>query len=239
MTTPLTTLELAKIIKQEPANIRRKAEGLNGQVNFDRDADTFTAEQLRAFLPEYLTGNRPLKGEKRKAVERLLMDLDGAINAPVNRPINKPVDAPVNKQVNRRSTPVNAHKSKAINSNARKWLFLSVAVVGVFWQASHFAHLEAIDSPFNGAGKYVVAWGIAIGFESLALLLTVFSDKHSLATWGWLIGFAIIGVFMNLSFYGVIDDVIDGDFWRRIILSIALPFSIVATTHLFISNKQQ
>jgi hypothetical protein len=234
---PATALELAKAIKQDPANIRKKAAKLNGQVNFDREADTFTPEQLRAFLPEYLTGQRQLTGEKRRLVESLLTVLGGQSKEVVkaetepSKPIVKGQSKPVQGAIKSQSTSVKTTQSNPVI----KWLSLVVAVSAVFWQASHFAHLEAMDSSFVGTWKDVVSWGIAIGFESLALLLTVFSDKGSRLTWAWLIGFGVVALFMNLSFYGVIDE----PKFRQIILSIALPFSIIATTHLFISNNQR
>lgn len=206
----------------------KKALSFNGAVNYDRSSKTLSLEQLRVILPDYLGGRRALAGERRVLVEGFCTAAGfTSLKTAENEPLPKTVKQPKRKiQAKKEETPENA-------SSWKQHLFLSVAILAVFWQASHFSHLEAMDSPFTGNLKLVIAWGIALVFESLALLLTVFSDKESKATWYWLIGFAVVAVFMNLSFYGVISAAV----FRKIILSVALPFSIVASTHLFISSK--
>lgn len=109
MNTPITTIELGKLIGQEPTNIRRKAMAMNGVINFDRDVDAFSAEQLRRFLPEYLKGNRPLKGEKRRAVEQLLSEVGAPINSQAPTPL-KPINKPVNAPINKSTKPVNSRE---------------------------------------------------------------------------------------------------------------------------------
>lgn len=254
MTIPTTAKQLADYLQTDAYNLRQRLQEANGQIHFDPDTDELTPDQLAVWLPRYLEGRGQFKGEKRQ----LVMDLIGQLNAngnnetnqsntngtPTQRQRNNGTPTEPNQRNTNGTKPTKTTKTtKTIKPTERQnngkgivmALSLTAAVSAVLWQASHFAHLEAMDNPFNGIWKSVVAWGIAIGFESLALLLTVFSDKESRATWGWLIGFAVVAVFMNLSFYGVIEAVQ----FRKVVLSIALPFSIVATTHLFISTKSK
>lgn len=253
MTIPTTAKQLADYLQTDAYNLRQRLQEANGQIHFDPETDELTPDQLAVWLPRYLEGRGQFKGEKRQLVVELIGQLNANGNNETNqsntngtpterqrnngtptkptKPTNQtPIQPKPTKQRNANGTPTQTHEKGIVMA-----LSLTAAVSAVLWQASHFAHLEAMDNPFNGIWKSVVAWGIAIGFESLALLLTVFSDKESRATWGWLIGFAVVAVFMNLSFYGVIEAVQ----FRKVVLSIALPFSIVATTHLFISTKSK
>ncbi len=240
---PQTAKELAEYLQTDLFNLRNQLEAANGQINFDKATDQLNAEQLAKWLPRYLVGRGQMKGEKRQRIESLLAQLNSNEKpTEPEQPIkNEPIKAPIETQVKQKRPikssvlPEPIEQPQPEQSRPERWIFLAVAILAVLWQASHFAHLEAMDSQIEIGFRSLVAWGIALGFESLALLLTVFSNKRNGWTWFWLIGFALVAVFMNLSFYGVIETPV----FRKVVLSIALPFSIVATTHLFISNNRK
>lgn len=120
-------LDIAKAIGLDASAVRRKLSNMNGQVNFDRAADTLTTTQLRVLLPTYITGARQLTGEKREAVNRLLNGLVGVqnnntpakndnVNTPPINPVNpdkRPINTPDSAPPDRNNTPAKASPDKA------------------------------------------------------------------------------------------------------------------------------
>lgn len=274
MNIPTNVKELAEYIPTDADGIRRKAANMNGQLNFDRQSDTLSLEQLRVLLPTYLNGRGQMVGDKRIRIMKLLQQLDtngtptkNQWNATEHRngtPTKPQTERqPKTNEIIRQLQTENERlllllKENTIKlTNENEWLrqqikpapswqkalkdavFLIVSINGVFWQSMHFASLEMPQSLESAFLKGISPFGIGIGFEAMALLLTIFSDKETRQTWGWLIGFGTIAFCMNLIYYNVEDANGTAERFKIFILSFALPFSIVAGAHLYISNKRK
>lgn len=213
--------------------LHSKAKDLNGKLNYDREEKTLTIDQLRILFP-VIAGSKgfwrvkePAKGNLKRFCEDAGIDL---------KPTKEKQQKSLTVHERRAARPKRSVvEEMQTGFNRYKLLVFVVALSGIFWQAMHFAHLEDAASPLNGNFSKLSAFGIALGFESLVMILTVKSDKDDKITWVWLGLFFVIAVFMNLSYYGVIES----EVVKKVILSIALPFSILATTHLYINEKKK
>ena len=277
MNIPTTALELSKLLGTDPYNLRRGLAAANGQINYNRETDELTPEQLAIWLPRYLQGKGQFKGDKRATVEQLLRQLEAngtTTEIPTEKPIQynetqqtrpterQPKNNGIIKQLQsendrllallqsstnelanendelRRQIKVDAIE-RARKQKIKDAIFLVVSINGVFWQSMHFASLEVSQSLVGGFLKDVSPFGIGIGFEAMALLLTIFSDKETRATWFWLFGFGLVAFCMNLIYYNAENAVGLSQWFKVGVLSFALPFSIVAGAHLYISNKSK
>lgn len=239
----IPVLELAKFTGLDASGIRRKVERMNGKLDFDKKGDILTKQQLQVFLPTYLAGRRPITGKKKRVTSELLKAISSADESQTvgrtdeqTKPDESQTYTPslavqkLRRKLDKKQTKRQTGEGiKSDLNNVEKVVILIVATACIFFQASHFAAIEREQNLFEGAFGEITAWGIAIAFESLVLVLTYYSDKKNKLYWVWLISFAIFAIAINLCFYGVIEN----KNVQKVLFSIALPASILAMTHLF------
>lgn len=237
-------LEVAKAIGMEASAVRRKLSSMNGVVNYDRDRDTLNVEQLRLLLPEYITGSRQLKGQKRKAVETLLAEIGGDVNildiAPVrmagNRPVNrekKPDNAPAKDTDN---MPADGGQNQLKESFLTNQKFLLCVVAGlVLVQSSHFA-LYYIGRVGEGGLTHwlTVCYGILIGLlvEAMGLILVANGRGKK-----WLAVIAFVSLAVNCLFYEVYRES-GADLIGEFLLAAVIPGCIYMVSELYVDKAR-
>jgi len=181
MNIPTTALELSKLLGTDPYNLRKGLAAANGQINYNRETDELTPEQLAIWLPRYLQGKGQFKGDKRATVEQLLAQLKSngtTIQITTEQPKqhngtlqHKPIEPQPksNEQPTERKAQPKGNATKRLERFIALLPILPLPTLGIAasWGVYHFAHKF---SPMP------IAIFEAIGFELVYIGLSTLRD---------------------------------------------------------------
>lgn len=156
MNIPTTALELSKLLNTDAYNLRNQLVAANGQVNYNRETDQLTPDQLRVWLPRYLQGKGQFKGEKRAMVEAMIEQLN-ANQTPKEQPKTvQPKTQKPQQGYQQKTQPTGQPKTQVVENQlqinevigksffARPWFAMAALLGCLAVQVRHFALCYAL-----------------------------------------------------------------------------------------------
>lgn len=224
----------------------KKADALNGQVNYNRPSKSLSVEQLKVLLPTFINGRRQVQGERRERIESFL-------NA---------VGSPVEAQPKEYRYTNNIHSKKISNEQARPkrksgrtvveeqpsallkdsfikkpWFVKTVAITTILIQCAHFAIYYAETMHTRDAKIQLPLWLIilfavftGLCIESMGLVLVGNGKSKT-----WLKVIAVMSFAINC----LLHEVYNSNGWDvvgQLIICMILPVGIYMFSELFIEK---
>ena len=201
MNIPTTALELSKLLGTDPYNLRKGLAAANGQINYNRETDELTPEQLAIWLPRYLQGKGQFKGDKRATVEQLLRQLE-ANGITIQKPTKELIQhnetqqhKPIEPQPKSNEQPIAARKQKQsipIQPKEQKptlliWLGKPVTRVILMFALASFEFAGTFDLLLHKGFWLALPVALAMSFA-----LLVFTATENRAGQVFCIAFALV-----------------------------------------------